>query len=160
MSTFDEIRKQIEEERLKDNGQEPITVAGKDNTKLDKDGMPILTKPIQIGTPVGALGTETVLLDASTFQLMECDSAAKGRAKRRCCIVEKDKPAKYGNHFINSKGERVHVITREVFTILLGVLNAAGAQIASLKTEVEREKERTSLYKMTVDALKKNGVID
>jgi hypothetical protein len=111
-----------------------------------------------IGTTVSTPGTEVVMLDSATFQLMEC--MAPGRPKKRFTVVEKNTPARYGNQFINSRGERVHVITHDLYNILIAVLHQAGRQISQLTKDIEHTKEQRDLYKMTIDALKKNGVID
>lgn len=156
MSAFNDITKRIQEDIERNKIEKPITVAGKD--------LPAGTTPqVQtgvVGTPVSKPGTETVTLDATTFQMMECVSSTPGREKPRYTIVEKGKLAKYGNHFVDSKGDRAHVITREVYTLLLGVLRNTGQQIIKLTEDIQVADEKTELYKLTVDALRKNGIID
>jgi hypothetical protein len=160
MSTFAEISKQIKEELDKNDITEPVTVASKGEAKLDENGNPVVQKVGVKGTVVSQPGTEVVTLDASTFQLMECLANVKGRDKPRYTIVDKESLPRYGNHFANSKGQRTHVITREVYTLLLGVFKSTGKQLKDLKATAERANEQRDLYKLTVDALRKNGVID
>jgi hypothetical protein len=47
-----------------------------------------------------------------------------------------------------------------VYILLLNVLRNTGAQLNKLTDNVERANERADLYKLTVDALRKNGIID
>lgn len=166
MSTFDEIQrsieKDIENKREQDAGQ-PMPVPSKTSElPVDNNGMPDVEAKQSgiIGTMVARPGTENVLIDATTFQLMECISSAQGREKKRSCIVEKGVYAKYGNQFINSKGFRTHVVTRDVFRLFTGVLNNVTKQLRTKTSDLERVTEQRDLYKMTIDALKKNGVID
>jgi competence protein ComGC len=113
-----------------------------------------------IGMVVSLPGSEKVMLDATTFQLMECDSSTVGKSKRRYCIVEKNTTANYGNQFINSKGERAHVITHDLFLLLYGVMNNASKQINDLRRDNNILQEQKDLYKGTIDTLRKNGIIE
>jgi len=159
MSTFKSIADKIKNDIEERTSEEPITVAGKGNVETNKAGFP---KPPSgpVGTLVSKVGTEQVTLDASTFQFMECISNAPGREKPRYTIVEKGKPARYGNHFVTSDGNRAHVITREVYILLLTVLKNTSQQLKQLNVDIENAKEQRELYKLTVDALRKNGIID
>jgi len=144
MSSFNEIRAQIEKEITQPAAPTPIHVKPAGHNR--------------IGTLVSNPGTEKVQLDASTFQLMTC--TASGQEKPRFCIVEKNIFGRYGNHFINSQGFRTHIITKEVYTILIGVLNQASEQIRKLGRDLNFTEEQRDLYKMTIDALRRNGVIE
>lgn len=124
-----------------------------------------LLKPAQpnqpgIGVVVSHPGTEKIALDTSTFQLMECDGRVKDKDKRRYCFVEKGVKAQYGSQFTNSVGDRVHVITRDLYNNLLGIFNTVLRQLRDLDTKARTMEEKAALYKLTVDALRKNGVID
>lgn len=158
MSAFDTIREQIAKEIEEKANQNPVAVASKPTAQVDASGMPVITRPAIVGTVVSKPGTEQIILDASTFQFMECDAA--GQNKRRYCIVEKGATAIYGNQYINSAGVRVHVLTRELYTLLLGVISSASKQIRTLNTELLQASEMRDVYKFTVDTLRKNGVID
>ena len=153
------IKKQIAKDLENRNAQEPTAVAGRTTPVVDEKGMPVLQPKVIIGTIVSKVGTEKIVLDASTFQFMECMSSASPK-KPRYCVVEKGKPALYGNQFINSAGERTHVLTHELYTLMLGIVSSASKQIKQLTTEATQAKETRDLYKMTIDALRKNGVID
>jgi hypothetical protein len=160
MPSFDEIRKQIEADLASKQPNEPITTAGKPMVAIDDKGMPAPTPTAVKGTPVARPGSEKITFDASNFQFMECVSAAEGYPKPRYCIVEKGVRPTYGNHFMDSKGDRVHVVTKEVYVLMLGVMNSVRKQIKDTSTDLTLAKEQRDAYKMTIDALRKNGVID
>lgn len=113
-----------------------------------------------VGVVVSIPGTEKVMFDASTFQLMECDGRVKGVDKRRYCFVDKGSKAQYASQFTNSVGDRVQIITRELFMSLLSIFNTIMKQLRELDTKANTMEEKANLYKMTIDALRKNGVID
>ena len=113
-----------------------------------------------VGIVVSKPGTERVTLDATSFQLMECETSMSGSSKRRFCIVEKKTKANYGNQFINSAGERAHVITHDLYLLLSSVLNNASKQIADLRRDNLIATEQRDLYKGTIDTLRKNGIIE
>lgn len=159
MNSFDQIKKQIAKDIEARNAQEPTAVAAKVAPTMDPvTGMPKLTPKVIMGTIVSKTGTEKVTLDASTFQFMECTSATHN--KTRYCVVEKNTPALYGNQYINAAGERTHILTRELYHLMFGVIGSASKQIRQLSTDLTRASETRDLYKMTIDALRKNGVID
>jgi len=123
------------------------------------------TKPVSpntpgIGTVVSYPGTEKVAFDATTFQLMECEGRVKDHDKRRYCFVEKGVKVGYGGQFTNAIGDKVYIITREMFMTLLGIFNNIMKQLRELDSKARMMEEKADLYKMTIDALKKNGVID
>jgi hypothetical protein len=162
MSTFDAIRKQIDKELEEKENQNPVAVASKPTAAVDSNGMPDLTiKSALVGTVISKPGTEKVILDAATFQFMECSATGyRGYEKKRYCFVEKGKHAQYGNQYINSAGERVHVLTHELYTLLLGIISGASKQIRTLSNELTQATEMRDVYKLTIDALRKNGIID
>jgi hypothetical protein len=66
----------------------------------------------------------------------------------------------YGNQFTNAIGDRVYIITKDMFIILLGIFNNIMKQLRDLDSKARMMEEKADLYKMTIDALKKNGIID
>jgi hypothetical protein len=146
-NSFIDIRERITKD-IEDNKKQPSTVP-----------QPSMAGQ-RIGTVVSKPGTEKVMIDASTFQMMECESSSPKVEKRRYCMVEKNTAAVYGNQFINSAGFRTHVITHDMYILLLGILNGASRQIQSLTFELKNTKEQRDVYKLTIDALRKNGIID
>lgn len=150
MSTFDEIRKKIAED-----------LAAKEDTTPASHTTPTPTRNVgMVGTVVSLPGSEKVVLDGSSFQFIECESLVKGRTKKRYCIVEKGVPAKYGGQFVNAKGERVHVLTHDAWLLLFGIVSSAGKQIKELTRDLKHATEQKDNYKLVVDALRKNGIID
>jgi hypothetical protein len=155
MSSFNEIRAMI---------QKNISEGDKAPTVSQVSAAVIPTGTVQqgrIGTIVSAPGTEKIVLEATTFQLMECQSPTVDKqAKHRFCIVEKNIVAKYGNQFINSAGFRTHIITKEVFLILHSTLHQVSTQLKQLSSELNLATEQKDLYKSTIEALRRNGVIE
>ena len=49
----------------------------------------------------------------------------------------------------------VHILTREVYQLLLGVISSASRQIRQLSAELEHAKEMRDTYKLTIDSLRK-----
>lgn len=156
MNAFKDIMKNIEED-LK--GKDPSETNSGDETPVDDKGMPAPHKKTA-GTIISKPGTENILFNASSFQLMECMSEVRGKDKHRYCIVEKDKHAEYGNQHVNSVGNRTHIITREVFMLLLSVLKNASKQIERLTQQVKDKDDKIEMFTITFGALKKNGIID
>lgn len=159
-SSFNDIRRKIVEDIEANRPQDPTPVAGKPVPTLGADGKPVASPLGIIGTIVSKPGTEKVTLDASTFQFMECTTAAKGMNKQRFCIVEKGIKASYGNQYINSVGDLTHVVTKQVYNLMLGVIQGAAKQIKQLAHDNQRVEQERDMYKMTIDALRKNGIID
>ena len=160
MSDFKEIAAQIQKEIESNTVTGPITVAEKGSAPLDNDGDPIVVKLGVKGTVLSRPGTEVVTMDASSFQLLECLANVTGRDKPRYAIIEKGKVPQYGNHYATAGGVRAHIITREVYMLLLSVFKNTAQQLHTLSDKAERADEQRDLYKLTIDALRKNGVID
>jgi len=160
-SSFDSIKQAINEE-LKQKDAESAAKAvdnSSEDTPINEKGMPAPTVPGIIGTVVSVPGSEIITLDANTFQLMVCDSVVK-KNRKRYCIVEKGVKATFGKQFIDSKGDRTHVLNHDVYNLFNGVLNQVAKQISKLKTENEQLSEKVELQKTTLDALKKHGIIN
>lgn len=155
-STFDDIAKSIAA------AASSVQVPSKDPTPMKPDGMPDVSKVSKTkpGRIVSMPGSENVTLDGSVFQLMTCSIPGRKTERTRYCIVEKGVQPKYGNQFYNSTGELTHVITRQLYILLSGILNNANKQIIDLTSQLERVEEQRDLHKTTIDALRKNGIID
>lgn len=113
-----------------------------------------------VGTVLSKPGTEKIMLETSTLILMECEASVKGVDKVRYCIVDKTSRASYGNQFVTSTGMRAHIVTRELFNILLTILHSATRQIRELTAEKTRMQSELDANKLVLDVLRKNGVID
>jgi hypothetical protein len=147
---FDEINAKIQrqtEERLVKESQDTPT-------------KPVFTHPGIIGMPLSKPGTERVVLDATNFQLMECETAVPNSSKRRYAVIEKNSRAHYNNQFVSSTGERAHVVTKDLFDLLYGVLNSAGKQLNDLRRDNAHLQEQRDLYRGTIETLRKNGIIE
>lgn len=147
---FNDINKEIKE-ALKEDKVPATPIA-----EVDAKGMPVITPHIT-GMVASEPGTERVVLNTSSFQLMECMSPHK---KTRVCIVEKGEYPKYGNQYVNSEGFLTHIVTQNVFKLVFNALTSASAQIKEHKMEASLYKEKAELYKMTIDAFKKSGLIE
>ena len=159
MPTFEEIQKQIQQDLLdKTSPSSPDTVEG--DTDIVHEGYTATAVPVRTGTVVSAPGSERVTLQGSSFQLMECESAAKKGKKKRYCFIELDVKPVFGNQFMDSKGNRCHILTQDLYMVLLALLRSASKQIKELGDRSSKAEEQRDLYKLTIDALKKHGIID
>ena len=113
-----------------------------------------------VGIVISHPGTEKVMFDATTFQLMECDGRVKDKDKRRYCFVEKGVKAQYALQFTNAMGDRAHIITHELYVLLIGIFNNVMKQLRELDSKATLMEEKANMFKLTIDALRKNGVID
>ena len=160
MSTFDSIKAELQKKREEQDSN--IKVPAKGTVEMNEKGMPDIARTSggRVGTLVSMPGSEQVVIDGGSFQLMHCVANAKGREKTRYCVVEKNATTQYGNQFYNSVGHRTHVITRQLFQLLSSVLGAANKKLRQLDSDLSKVKQERDLFKLTIDALKKNGVID
>ena len=165
MNNVKSIREEIEKDAKRTAGvKAQVNVPNSVEKKPDPHTIPA-TMPGQnllrtTGVVLSIPGSEKIILDASTFQLMECDASAHGINKHRYCVVEKNVNAMYGNQFCNSQGWRTHIITKDLFDMLHGIFNVLSLHIQTLNKDLKTATESSTLYKATIDALRKNGVID
>ena len=160
--SFKDIQKQIAED-LVNKTKEPAVAQVPHKQEIqpvDEQGMPKPVEKTVIGTILSESGTEEVILNASTFQLMTCKGLVRGRLKERYCIVEIGVNAKFGNQFINRELNLTHIVTRQVFQVLKAVFAGVEKQLKKLSAEAETANNERDLYKTTVDALRKHGIID
>ena len=73
--------------------------------------------PGGVGVVISMPGTEKVVLDTSLIQLMEYESS-EIPSRKRFALIEKGVTARTRRTFVNSRGDRAHIITREVFVLL------------------------------------------
>ena len=111
------------------------------------------------GTIVSSPGTENVVLSLKNISLMKC-KASGDINKTRCCVVLKNPARHYNNEFVDSNGDAVEVIKQRVFDELQLALSEAARKIQDLKRELERTTNERDAYKLSIDALRHNGVID
>lgn len=159
----DKIQKNLKEKDHVETPGQPEHIGEVADKKIiqpvTEKGMPDPSQSGIIGRVLSEPGTENVVLEASTFHLMKCIAHIRGRDKTRYCIVELNKKATYGSHWINSQGFRTHIVTREVFQLLHGVFLSVQKTIRTLSDDRDRYKEKYETNNMTIEALKKNGII-
>lgn len=113
------------------------------------------------GTIVSVPGTERVVLSTSVADFITCEAIGTGpRAKVRYCIVHKDQQIKYQGQYSDSNGHPMSIVPKTVFDTVVNILNNLNKQMQNLKRDLDRVTTDKEAYKMTLDALRKNGVID
>jgi hypothetical protein len=152
MQTFKEIRERIEKETIEGRPTEQLAQVE------DVDGKTIV-RPSFLGTVVASPGTEWIQFDAQDFYLMFC-YANMAQKKKRYCFVEKHGKATMGAQFVTSKGERVHIMSKESYETLLNAMQNVTKQVQAMRQEHKLLVEQRDLYKNTIDTLRRNGVID
>ena len=145
--SFEDIQKQIQQ----DIAKRRTDVIEQDDTIAPSSGPygAVMSKP----------GTEKIDLDTSLIRFMECESAAP-LGKHRYCLVTRGVAAKYPNQFVDSNGDRVSIIPQDLYRILLALVSSAAKQVQNLTQDRDRAAIERDLYKMTIDALKKTGVLE
>lgn len=117
--------------------------------------------PKLAGTIVSVPGTEKTILSTSIADFITCAAIGTGpKAKERYCIVHKDQPLKYNGQYCNSSGYPTSIVPKVVFDTMVTILASTNKQIQDLKRDLDRANVDRESYKMTLDALRKNGVID
>lgn len=113
------------------------------------------------GTIISVPGTEKVVLSTTIADFMICKAVGTGaKAKDRYCVVHKDHKISYNGQFCDSNGQPITIITKIVFDTFIAILTSTNRKINDLKRDLDRAVIDKEAYKMTLDALKKNGVID
>jgi hypothetical protein len=113
------------------------------------------------GTIVSVPGTEKVVLSTSIADFITCTAVGTGpKAKERYCIVHKDQQLKYNGQYCDSNGHPISIVPKLVFDTMITILSSTNKRIQDLKRDLDRANVDRESYKMTLDALRKNGVID
>ena len=113
------------------------------------------------GTIISVPGTERVVISTTVADFITCTAIGTGpKAKERYCIVHKDQSLKYNGQYTNSDGKPISVVPKVVFDTIVGILHSTNKQITDLKRELDRAQVDRESYKMLVEGLRKNGVID
>lgn len=117
--------------------------------------------PAMHGTIMSVPGTEKVVLSTNVLDFMTCAAIGTGpRAKERYCIVYKDSTVKYNGQFVDSNGHPVSIVPKVVFENIVALLHNLNKQVQNLKRDLDRATTDKEAYKMTIETLRKNGVID
>ena len=113
------------------------------------------------GTIMSVPGSEKVVLSTNNTDFMTCKAIGTGpKAKDRFCLVHKDQSLKYNGQWTDSNGNLVSVVPKLVFDTVTSLLFNLKKQMADLKRDLDVAERKAESYKMTLDALRKNGVID
>lgn len=123
--------------------------------------MPTQQPQTFIGTVMSVPGTEHVVLSTTVADFMTCQQIGTSvKAKQRYCVVIKNNKPKYNGQYINSAGDATYIVPKEVFDTVTSILNNANKQIQELKRSLSNATIERDAARMTIDALRKNGVID
>ena len=105
-------------------------------------------------------GSETIVIDTTLISLMICTDEHLGKNKLRHCIVHKQRTAQFPSQWTNAADKPVSVVTTPVFEDVRDVMLNLQRQIKDLERDISMYKTQVESYKMTLDALRRNGVID
>ena len=114
------------------------------------------------GTIVSKPGTEKVVLATSIADFMTCSAVGVmgKKDKTRYCVVHKDQTLKYNGQYSDSNGYPVSIIPKSVFDTVVTIIVSTNKRLQDTNRELDRALIDKESYKMTLDALRKNGVID
>lgn len=140
---FNDIDKDIKQ-KLKEREMNPVNTTG---------------NVVYAGMLVSEPGTEKVILSTSDVDFMTCTQAGDSK-KVRYCIVRKKQSVRYDKEPVNTDGHPVSIVTRVVFDAITSIVNNAGAQLRKARQDMDNLQTKVEMYEMTLDSLRKNGVID
>ena len=131
------------------------------NRTVDVPTAPGSATPTMQGTVMSAPGTERIVVSTSIADFMTCSAVGSGpKAKDRCCVVHKNTSVRFNGQYVDSNGNPVSIIPRTVFDTFVSILSSSNKQIQDLKRELDKVTVEKEALKMTINALRKNGVID
>ena len=105
-------------------------------------------------------GSEHIIIDTSLISLMICTDDHLGVNKLRHCIVHKQRKLEFPSQWSNAADQPVSVVTTPVFEDVKAVMLNLQRQIKDLERDVAMYKTQAESYKITLDALRRNGVLD
>ena len=105
-------------------------------------------------------GADNCVVTTSIFDMVIFMDDRFDKTKRRYSIVHKNRKTRYADQWTDSVGHPVTVVTEAVFNDVRDVLTSTARQIQDLKRDVENYKSQCEAYKLTIETLRKNGVID
>lgn len=112
-----------------------------------------------VGIVMSEPGTEQVMLTTKTIEFMTCKPVGDSK-KTRYCIVHKNRPIRYNGEPTNSAGNPVSIVTRIVYETMLDIINGAVRNIQARDQEIAMLTIKLEACEMTLNGLRKNGVID
>lgn len=126
--------------------------------KLASKSVPTPTGATYQGAILSVPGTERVVLSTSVADFMVCQ--VPSTHKERYCIVHKTQRVAYNGQYTDSNGYPVDIIRKNLFDELVSMLNNMSKQMQRLQRDLDTAQSQRDSYKLTLDALRKNGVID
>ena len=113
------------------------------------------------GFIVSMPGTERLVLATTLADFVVCDAIGSGpKPKKRYMIVHKDQQAVYNGQYVDSNGYPVSIIPKKVFDAVTVILNNMNKQLQDTKRKLDQTTVEKEACMMTLNALRKNGVID
>lgn len=131
------------------------TLAKKASPTTDK---PTKTPVTYQGSILSIPGTEKVILSTTVADFMVCQ--VQGTNKERYCIVHKTHKVVYNGQFTDSNGYPVSIVRKSLFDELVAMVNNMAKQMQRLQREIDTALSQRDAYKLTLDTLRRNGVID
>ena len=117
--------------------------------------------PNLTGTIISIPGTERVVMSTSVADFITCAAVGTGpKAKERYCIVHKDQQIKFNGQYCDSNGLPISIIPKTVFDTVVAIIASLNKKNQDLKRDLDRANVDRESYKMMIDTLRKNGVID
>lgn len=165
--TFKEIQDRIKADLEKRNTEPAPNAAPVEAPKKkkkpkdvvdDHGAEPVNLVPGQFGVLLSSVGSEVIRLETSTLVFMECDTPAPYK-KHRYCIVEKNTKPIYPSQWMNSQGYLTHIVTEQVFMLILGLTQNLVKQLRDERAKTERTELERDSYKTIVDTLRQFGVV-
>ena len=117
--------------------------------------------PQLTGIMIAKPGTEKVALSTTVADFISFTAVGStGKDKTRYGVAHKDKSILYTGQYVDSNGHPLSIVPKSVFDTMLAILTSTGKQINDLRRELDNTRLIAESQKMTLDALRKNGVID
>lgn len=119
-----------------------------------------VSNPQVSGVMISLPGTERIVMSTTVADFMTCEAQGAGKTKTRYCVVHKTQDLKFNGQYCDSNGKPLSIVTKDVFDVVVSILSSTNKKIQELKRDLDRAIIDKESYKMTLDALRKNGVID
>ena len=105
-------------------------------------------------------GSEEVVLSTPLFDMVVLVDQHLAKDQVRKCLIHKRRNVVIESQWSNADNKPISVLTPAVFDDVREVLQMADRQISDLEKELDKYKVMCESYRITLDTLRKNGVID
>lgn len=105
-------------------------------------------------------GTQDVILTTPVIDVIVFTDAHTPKNKVKYAVVHKRRTPVYSEQFTDANGHPISIVSKHLYEDIQVVLTSAMRQIQDLERELDKVTTQRDSYKMTIDVLKKNGVID